>query len=475
MRPYLLQKGDVMEPEKKAMSENTITINGRTLEFSPGETILDVARSGGIFIPTLCHLKGANPTGACRVCVVEIEGGRALAPSCAMPASKGMVVHTNSPVVLTARRYVLGLLLQSGHHNCASRSKDSAEWTDLQQQVGAYDQSDELCDVYGECRLQALAYLYQADGGDLAGLEPHYQMEMSSPLIIRDFSRCILCGRCVQACNDIQVNNAISHGYRGATSKIITMGDSPLERSDCVFCGECIQVCPVGALVEKQSRYRIRPWEARHVRTTCPYCGVGCQLDLHIKDNKIMKVSGVEGALPNLGRLCVKGRFGFDFISSPKRLTKPMIRENGKLRDASWDEALNLVAAKIKETKEKNGADAIAAVCSARATNETLYLMHKLFAMAIGTNKITSPFAATGMSNSIADLQKAPVLLLIGSDVTADNPVAGTFIKQAVKSGAKLIVIDSHPTTISQFAAVHLQTKKGTESVLINGIIRRLL
>jgi predicted molibdopterin-dependent oxidoreductase YjgC len=271
------------------------------------------------------------------------------------------------------------------------------------------------------------------------------------------------------------VNNAISHGYRGATSKIITMGDSPLERSDCVFCGECIQACPVGALVEKQSRYRIRPWEARHVRTTCPYCGVGCQLDLHIKDNKIVKVTGVEGALPNLGRLCVKGRFGFGFVSSPKRLTTPMIRENGELRDASWDEALNLVATKIKETKEKSGADAIAAVCSARATNETLYLMQKLFRTAVGTNNLWSPFAATGMSNSIADLQEAPVLLLIGSDVTADNPVAGTFIKQAAKNGAKLIVIDSHPTTISQFATVHLRTKKGTESVLVNGIIRRLL
>ena len=369
-----------MEPEKKAMSENTITINGRTLEFSPGDTILDVARSDGIFIPTLCHLKGANPTGACRICVVEIEGGRALSPACAMPATKGMVIHTNSPVVLTARRYIVGMLLQSGNHNCASRLKDSAEWTELQQQAEAYDQSGELCDVYGECKLQALSYLYQADGGDLAGLDPHYPIEMSSPLIIRDSSRCILCGRCVQACNDIQVNNAISHGYRGATSKIVTMGDSSLERSDCVFCGECIQACPVGALVEKQSRYRIRPWEAKHVRTTCPYCGVGCQLDLHIKDNKIMKVTGVEDAAPNLGRLCAKGRFGFDFISSPKRLTKPLIRTNGELRDASWDEALDLVAAKIKETKEKSGADAIAAVCSARATNETLYLMKKLFA-----------------------------------------------------------------------------------------------
>ncbi|MBW1803148.1 MAG: (2Fe-2S)-binding protein, partial [Deltaproteobacteria bacterium] len=342
------------------MPENIITIDGRDLTFTPGETILEVARQNGIFIPTLCHLERSKPTGACRVCVVEIVGGRGLSPACSMPAGNKMVVHTSSPAVLEARRIILALLLNSGNHNCAIASKDSEDWTEFEQQVENYDQSADLCAAHSACKLQAYAYRYQVDTSGLVRRETEYPIEMASPLIMRDFSRCILCGRCVAACNEIQVNRAINHGFRGVKAKIVAMGDDSLERSECVFCGECLQACPVGALVEKKSRYQIRPWEARHVRTTCHYCGVGCQLDLHIKDDTIMKVTGVEDALPNLGRLCVKGRFGYDFLKSPERLTQPMIRKDGDLKEASWDEALDLVATKIKEIKEKEGPQAIA-------------------------------------------------------------------------------------------------------------------
>jgi predicted molibdopterin-dependent oxidoreductase YjgC/NADH:ubiquinone oxidoreductase subunit E len=457
------------------MSENTITIDGRELEFTAGETILEIARRNGIFIPTLCHIKGAQPTAACRVCVVEIEGGRALSPACAMPAADKMVVHTHSPTVLEARRTILALLLQSGNHNCAIGSKDSGEWTRFQQRVEEYDQSGELCPAFGACKLQAYAYRYQVDTTGFVRMETEYPMEMASPLIVRDFSRCILCGRCVDACNVIQVNNAINHGFRGARAKITAMGDGPMERSDCVFCGQCIQACPVAALTEKKSRYQIRPWEARHVRTTCHYCGVGCQMDLHIKDDKIMKVTAVEDAFPNQGRLCVKGRFGYDFLQSPERLTQPMIRENGQLRNASWDEALDCICSKITEIKDKHGPEAIAGICSAKSTNEALYLMQKLFRSGIGSNHLASPHAANGMNNPIAELEQATRMILIGCDVTEDNPVAGAYVKRAANNGCQLIVVDSRPTKISTFATLHLAAKEGTESVLVNGFIQQLL
>jgi predicted molibdopterin-dependent oxidoreductase YjgC/NADH:ubiquinone oxidoreductase subunit E len=460
---------------RKKMAENIIIIDGRELPFEAGETILDVARRNGIFIPTLCHLKGAQPTGACRVCVVEIEGGRALAPACSSPAGPNMVVHTNTPAVLEARRTILALLMNSGNHNCSIATGDSAEWTEFERRVESYDQSGELCPAHSACKLQAYAYRYQVDTSGLVRRKTEYPVEMASPLIVRDFSRCILCGRCVDACNTIQVNNAISHGFRGERSKIVAMGDGDLARSECVFCGECIQACPVAALTEKKSRYRIRPWEARHVRTTCHYCGVGCQLDLHIKDDKIMKVTGVEDALPNLGRLCVKGRFGYDFLQSRERLTHPMIRQNGELRRATWDEALDLVAEKIRETNDREGPEAIAGICSAKSTNESLYLMQKLFRSVLGSNQVSSPFAASGLNNPIGEMEKTGCMILIGSDVTEENPVAGTFIKRAAKNGCRLIVVDSGETKISSFAHVFLKVREGSEAVLVNGFIQDLL
>ena len=457
------------------MAENIITIDGRQLEFENDETIVEVARRNGIFIPTLCYMKGTRPTGACRICVVEVEGARSLLPACATPAAPKMVVHTHSSSVIEARKTIIALLLQSGNHNCAIATNRSQDWTSFQQHVESYDQRADLCPAHSACNLQAYAYKYQVDTTGFVRAQTEYPMEMASPLIVRDFSRCILCGRCVEACNTIQVNNAITHGFRGAKAKIVAMGDDNLQRSDCVFCGECIQACPVAALIERKSRYKIRPWEARHVRTTCHYCGVGCQLDLHIKDDKIMKVTGVEDALPNQGRLCVKGRFGYDFVQSPERLTVPMIRENGKLRDASWDEALDLVASKIKEITETDGPEAVAGICSAKSTNEALYLMQKLFRVGIGTNNLASPFAASGLNNTIAELEKAKRIILIGSDITEENPVAGTFVKRAAKNGCELIVADSRPTKIATFATLPLLLKEGSESVLVNGIIQELI
>ena len=369
-------------------SENMIVINGNEFSFEPGETILEVAQRNSIDIPTLCHLKGALPTGSCRVCIVEVEGARSLVAACAAPVANSMVVRTESPNVIVARKMVLQLLLSSGNHNCAVCGTAGDNWTEFQLKVQQMDNSDELCPVWGDCRLQDLAFRYQVTGEKFEANETRYPMETANPFIVRDFSRCIQCGRCVQACNEIQVNQAIHFGYRGAATKIITAGDRPYINSDCVFCGECLQVCPVGALVEKDGRYKVRPWETKKVRTTCTYCGVGCQLNLHVKDNQVLQISGIEDASPNYGSLCVKGRFGFDFIASPDRLTSPLIKENGQFREASWEEALDLVAGKFSEITDQSCAEGIGVLTSARITNEENYIANKFTRAVLKTNSI---------------------------------------------------------------------------------------
>jgi predicted molibdopterin-dependent oxidoreductase YjgC len=346
-----------MEPLKLAM-------NGRLLTFTAGQTILEVARENGINIPTLCNLKGCTPTGACRVCLVEVQGARSLVASCSTPAEKGMVIETDSERVQKTRKLVVELLLASGKHNCIT------------------------CENMGNCTLQNLAYKHGIETPRFTVTPQPYAIEDVNPFIIRDYSKCILCGRCVQTCQDVQVNRAISFGYRGPHAKIVAGGDVRYDQSDCVFCGQCVQDCPVGALIEKKGKFLGRANDLEQVRTTCPYCGVGCQLMLHVNAGRIVKVTAPEDASPNKGRLCVKGRFGYDFIYSKERLKNPLIKENGEFRDASWDEALTLVANKFREIIDRHGPDAIAGVSCARSLNEDSYQMQKLFRAVIGTNNI---------------------------------------------------------------------------------------
>jgi predicted molibdopterin-dependent oxidoreductase YjgC len=354
-------------------TQKTLIINDQEVTFKSGETILEAARRNHIDIPTLCHLKGATPTGACRVCLVEVEGARTLMASCATPAAPGMKVHTESPSVVEARRLSIQLMLSSGNHNCDLR--------------GGVARGEDECPAWGNCRLQELSARYQVYGELFEPAPARYPTETVNPFIVRDFSRCVQCGRCVQACNEIQVNNAISFGYRGAQSKIIAAGDRALKDSDCVFCGECVQACPVGALVEKDVHPAMRPWEAQKIRTTCGYCGVGCQIEMHVKDNRVLKVTGAD-APPNHGSLCVKGRFGFNFINSPERLTEPLIKEDGKFRPASWDEALDLVAARLKDVRDTHGGDSIGVLTSARITNEENYIAQKFARAVLKTNNV---------------------------------------------------------------------------------------
>ncbi len=370
------------------MDPKKICINGIYYPFNSGQKILEIAEENHIYIPTLCYLKDASPSGKCKICVVEIKGQQNLETACTALAENGMSILTESPRVITSRKATIEKLLSSGNHNCAIGSSSRNNWTDFQMQVISSDQADDLCPVWGDCRLQDLAYYYQVEGRTKVQPEMKYPMETVNPLIVRDFSRCILCGRCVKACNEVQVNQAIRFGDNGNQDKIIAGDDVPLKDSKCVFCGECVQACPVGALVEKKARYSWRPWETRKIRTTCPYCGVGCQLWLHVKDERIVKVTGVEDGAPNKGRLCVKGRFGYDFIYSEERLTTPLIKENGEFRSASWDEALDFVTEKFKQIIELYGPDALAGVSCARSINEDSYQMQKLFRAVFKTNNI---------------------------------------------------------------------------------------
>jgi len=369
--------------------QNTFKLNGLQVSFKPGQTILEAAASHQVQIPTLCHLMDTKPTAVCGVCVVEVRGMEELQPACATLVEDGMDVRTDGKIVRQARIAALERLLMSGQHNCLVSDFDIDHWTDFQIDAIKRPWHDTLCPAYGECKLQDLAI---AHGIKLNGYIPQkmeFPLDDTHPMFVRDFSRCIRCGRCIKACNEIQVNLAIpplDHSEQEGESHAAPYPDADYDR--CVHCGECVQACPVGALFEKKAFGRSRPWETTRVRTTCPYCGVGCQQWLHVKNGKIVKVTGVEGGQPNQGRLCVKGRFGYEFITSEERLKTPLIRENGGFREASWDEALDLVADRFKEIIQRHGPEAIAGVSCARSINEDSYQMQKLFRAVIGTNSI---------------------------------------------------------------------------------------
>lgn len=372
------------------MKELSIQINGIDYEASHHQTILEVARENQIDIPTLCHLDGAKATGSCNLCLVDIDGTNEPVKACSTLVKSGMQIMTQSRRVVELRKKQLKILLESGNHNCSIGTSNTLDWTAFQIDSLEMEQNQDLCPRWGDCELQDLAYAYQVRPDKARQLKHDWPAcENVNPLIVRDFSRCIMCGRCVAACNEIQVNQAIRMPGVGESNHVIAGDqDVTLKESDCVFCGECVQACPVGALVEKKSVYDCRPWETEKIRTTCPYCGVGCQIQLHVKDGRILKVTGIKEASPNKGRLCVKGRFGFDFIHSEERLTTPLIKEDGVFREAGWEEALDFVAKKFKVIINESGPDALAGVSCARSINEDSYQMQKLFRAVFKTNNI---------------------------------------------------------------------------------------
>jgi formate dehydrogenase major subunit len=342
----------------------TIFIDGKEFAFDGTKTVLQIARENSIYIPSLCYHPKLGPASMCRVCVVEVDGTKNLQTACSLMPAEGMKISTDSPRVIAARKMVVNLLLANGNHNCM------------------------ICERNGNCELQDAVYHLGLEFPEFL-VKEYEPKDESSAFIIRDSNKCIQCGRCIEGCNRMVVNEVLDFGYRGNHTQVICDEDKLMGESSCVQCGECVQLCPVGALTEKKAVGKSRSWETHTIRTTCPYCGVGCQQELHMKGDQIIRITGVDDAQPNQGHLCVKGRFGYDFIYSKDRLTTPLIKDaRGKFQEASWDEALDLVANKFKQIIKESGPDALAGVSCARSINEDSYNMQKLFRAAIGTNNI---------------------------------------------------------------------------------------
>jgi predicted molibdopterin-dependent oxidoreductase YjgC len=349
------------------MSSKKMMMNGKEVAFKEGSTILEAAREAGIYIPSLCYHGKTGPASRCRACVVEVEGMRGLQTSCSVQAQDGMVAITDSEAVLDAQRMVINLLLANGQHNCLT------------------------CEANGDCELQNAAYYLGIEVPSFVVETEPPQIDDSSEMIVVDHRKCIKCGRCIEGDNCTVVNEVLDFGYRGHDTKVVCDDDLPMGDSSCVQCGECVQLCPVGAILDKRAIGKGRTWELRKVDTVCPYCGVGCQITLHIneKTDQIVRVTGVEGSPTNDGMLCVKGRYGYDFVNSEERLTAPLIRDkNGDLKEASWEEAITLVADTLGDIKEKYGPQSIAGLSSAKCTNEDNFAFQKFMRREVGTNNV---------------------------------------------------------------------------------------
>jgi predicted molibdopterin-dependent oxidoreductase YjgC len=352
-----------------------LTIDGKKIQTEAGKTVLEVAEEAGIHIPILCHHPALPPEGACRICLVEIERQRSLQPACTFPATEGLVIKTRSEKVDEARRFVLEMLLSDHPNDCMT------------------------CDATGDCLLQDLVYEYGVKPELGPGLHHDYPIDDPNPFIQVDLNKCILCMRCVRACTYINGVDAISVVHRGFKARIAFGAMSHMADSPCEFCGSCAAVCPTAALYPKLSLGKGRNWNVKRVQTVCSYCGVGCQIVLEVKNNQIVKVDSAWDGPANHGWTCVKGRFGYDYVNHPERLTRPRLRkyllegtpretDRGEWVEVDWDTALDITANKLRQIRDDYGSDSIGVMTSAKCTNEENYLMNKFARQVIGTNSI---------------------------------------------------------------------------------------
>jgi formate dehydrogenase alpha subunit len=454
------------------MSAFTINIDGRDVPAETGRTILEVASAAGIDIPALCHDPRLTPTGACRLCVVEIEGQAGLHTSCTRLAEPGMIVRTESEPVVRSRRSTLEMLLSEHNVSCTT------------------------CDADGDCLLQDYAYRYQAREDRFPSLPTAAQRDETYTVghkgIVYDPSKCVRCQRCVKICAEVEMAEALTMKGRALGVQVSTAFDLPLNDSTCEICGLCVSACPTGALWERAAKGQGRAKDLVKVRTTCTYCGVGCQFDLNVNPatNRIVRVTSEPGCVVNDGNTCVKGRFGFQFVSSPERLTKPLIRENGAFREASWDEALAYAGNRLAEIRDAHGPDGIAFLSSCRCTNEENFLMQKIARAAGKTNNVdqcattchaptvaglASAFGSGAMTNSVAEIKDVQTLFIIGSNPTEAHPIVGMEMKKALRRGAKMIVCDPRKTWVAKRADIHIQHAPGTDNFLINAMMNYLI
>ncbi len=465
------------------------TLDQQTLRAYEGETILKAAQRHGVEIPHLCFKDGLRADGNCRACVVEIKGERTLAPSCCRSATAGMQVQATSERAVKSQKMVLEMLL--------SDMPDAGyKWNESDES----QQHGELSDWAGRMEVSVRPALK-----GLRRDQP--KADLSHPAMAVNLDACIQCNRCVRACREIQVNDVIGYAMRGAHSEIVFDLNDPMGDSTCVACGECVQACPTGALMPKtQLGSQIVD---KKVDSVCPFCGVGCLLTYNVKDNRIMSVDGRDGPA-NHGRLCVKGRFGFDYASNPQRLTVPLIRKVGVgkdpaaleglnrdsadwssvFREATWDEALALSAGTLKALRDTHGKKSLAGFGSAKGSNEEAYLFQKLVRTGFGSNNVdhctrlchASSVAALlegvgsgAVSNQVNDVEHSDLIFIIGSNPTANHPVAATWMKNAMKKGAKIVLADPRITDIGRHAWRTLQFKADTDVAMINALIHTVV
>ena len=449
-----------------------LKIDGVEVEVEKGKTILEAAQSAGVRIPSLCHDRRLIPFGACRLCVVQQKGKSELLPSCFTPARNGMEIITQSPEISESRRLQLQLILLNHPMICPR------------------------CEKEGECDLQTLIYEYGVEE-TLFPWEPiTFPLDDRSLLLQRDPNKCILCGRCARICDEIQGVGELSFTRRGIKTAIDTDFHRPIQ---CEFCGQCMDTCPVGAITSDRFDYTAKSWELKETTTPCPYCGCGCLLTMGSKDGEVKRVFSDPDRGPSDGNLCVKGRFGWDFIDHPERIKTPLLRVNGVFKEASWDEVLQFITHKLEGIKDQYGPEAIAGIASSRLTNEEYYLFQKLFREAVGTNQIdygsgsayrglTEGLAKTlGMAastNSIQEIRKADCILVIGVDPAATHPIIKNEIHLAIqRNRAQLIVLGSYDIDLTRATQISpmfhpsmtLLDKPGMEVSLLNAMIGTIL
>ncbi len=436
-----------------------LSIDGKEIETSAKATVLDAAKQAGIHIPTLCADDQLAPYAGCRLCIVEIEKMRGLPPSCATNVAEGMVVRTNTPELHRVRKMLMEMLLSDHPYDCLACAKNL------------------------HCELQKMAEEFGIRERKLRHLTRESVLDESNAFYSRDMTKCVLCAKCVRACKEINGVTAIDLSGRGFNSIVQPFGDGPISESVCESCGECVERCPTAALSIKK-----QVWPDKEVSTICPYCGTGCGILLGIKDGKIVGVRGDKNNPVSRGQLCVKGRFGaFEFIGHPARLKKPLLKKNGEFVEASWPEALDYMAEKLKPYI---GADRFAALSSAKCTNEENYLMQKFARAVMKTNNIdhcarlchastvaglADSFGSGAMTNSIDEFRDAELILVTGSNTTENHPIIGYRIREALRKGAKLIVFDPRETWLANQAWLWCRQKPGTDVAWINGLIRIIL